>query len=177
MFLLTLLLLAPATQVKGTASPANVRLHADVWTLLELNGVKKRMEDSAPQALDDAQELMQRQCPKCTPEFFVEFKKRMLLRNTTALCMSATAAEYEKYLSDKDVVELISLQKARIAGQQVAPSEELKTKLAAVLPGMMAETMGKCSEFGAKNGIEVATEIAKEHPEYLNGPSASHSPQ
>ena len=93
----------------------------------------------------------------------------MLARNTTALCMSATASTYEKYLSDENVQELTALQRSQLAGKPVAMTNALKAKLATVARRLIAELMGKCSEIGAKNGMEVGEEITREHPEYVNG--------
>jgi hypothetical protein len=134
------------------------------------------MQDSYPQSLDDARPAMQRQCPQCTSDFYQEYKKRMLARLDTQPCMAASAAGYEKYLSDKEVLELIALQRTQNAGEPVAPSEELRTKLTAILPTMMSEIMGKCGEAGAKVGAEVGAEIFKEHPEYFNGSSTPKTP-
>jgi hypothetical protein len=82
---------------------------------------------------------------------------------------------YEKYLTDEDVTELISLQ-AKIKNSEPATlSARLKEKLTSLMPTIMSEAIAGCTQIGAKLGAEIGAEIEKEHPDYVRNKGAEHN--
>jgi hypothetical protein len=78
--------------------------------------------------------------------------------------------EYQKFLTDSEILELISLQQNKGTTPPPVPSDELKSKLSSVLPSLQGEILGRCTEIGAKLGGEIGEEIETEHPEYVKKP-------
>jgi hypothetical protein len=176
--MLATVLLAAAFVSPQTASPKadipaskiDPKLHADSAQLVELSGLKKKVQETLSKGLADGSKKIMEQCPSCKPEFAEEWTKRMLTRMNPDEFTAVYLEEYEKYLTDDEIVELIKLQQGMNEGHPVTPTDQLKEKLTKVLPSLMSETMGRCTQIGAKLGAEVAGEITKEHPDWAGTP-------
>ncbi len=179
--LLFALYLAPA-QTPGprplAATPAAVdpKLHADVLKLVEISGARQQVQASVLKSVPDGKKSMMEKCPNCTPEFGDEWAKRMTQRLNADEFVAVFVEEYEKYLTDADVIELISLQQNAGATPPPAPSDRLKSRMESVMPSLMGEIMGRCTEIGAKLGGQIGQEIQAEHPEYLHATPAPAKP-
>ena len=66
----------PSAQGETTVTKkVDPKLHADAIRLVEVSGVKQRLEDNLEMVVDGAQKVMMDQCQRCTPEFGKEWKK------------------------------------------------------------------------------------------------------
>jgi len=113
---------------------------------------------------------MDAKCPRCSSKFGDEWEKRMLERLNVNDFLAVYAGVYEKYLTDAEITELISLQKTNKNGPPPTPSPALKQKLESVMPSLIGDAMGGCAAVGAKLGGQIGQEIEREHPEYLKAP-------
>ena len=64
------------------------------------------------------------------------------------------------------VAEIPTVVSSRTAEQPVSLSPALQ-KVLDLLPAIMGEIAGGCTEIGARLGGEIGAEIGKEHPEYV----------
>lgn len=149
-------------------------LHADATKLVELSGAKQRLLDNLDSMVEEARKQMMDKCPRCSPEYGNEWKKRFIARTNVDDYIDVYVRTYEKYFTDAEINELIALQKD--ASKTAVPSPALKEKLTAVMPSLMADVMGDCTKIGAKLGAEIGAEIEREHPEYLKPPADSTKP-
>jgi hypothetical protein len=154
------------------AKKVDPKLHADAVRLVEVSGVKKQLQDSFENTVEESRAAMMDKCKGCAPEFGKEWKKRFLERANMNDYLDVFVRAYEKYFTDAEVNELIGLQKDTSKG----PSAALKEKITKVMPDLMAETIGECSKIGAKLGAEIGGEIEREHPEYIKPPANSTKP-
>lgn len=155
----------PSKQEETTsAKKVDAKLHAEAIKLVEGSGAKKRLQDSLENIVDESQKAMMDKCPRCTPEFGKEWKRRFLERTNINDYLDVYVRAYEKYFTDAEINELISLQKDP---SKTAPSPELKEKLTSVMPALIGDAVGDCSKIGAKLGSEIGGEIEREHPEYM----------
>jgi hypothetical protein len=164
---------APTEHPAGQAAPEpankiNPKLHADVLKLMDLMGVREILESNLKPLVEKSSKEKVAQCPKCSPEFREEWAKRMLARIKVDDFLEVYVQAYEKHFTDEEITELISLQRKKNDLPPPSPSPELKEKLEAILPTLLSEIMGGCTQVGAKLGGEIGMEIAKEHPEYLD---------
>lgn len=174
------LLLAPqqATTKPGTPpTAAETMLHADVVKLLEISETRDRLQAGIPSMVEQGRKAMMDKCSTCTPEFGEEWAKRMAARLNVQDFVDATIQAYEKDLTDTDIKELIAFQEQRKIDPSAAPSAELKKKLTAVMPDLMADITAGCVRVGAKLGGEIGAAIEKEHPEWTKGASNPQAPQ
>jgi len=117
--------------------------------------------------LEEGRKQMMQQCTQCGPAFGEEWTKRMLARLNADDFLDIFVEAYEKNFTDDEILELIKLQEKNNDSQPPAPSPHLKEKLNTVMPTLMSEIMGGCTQVGAKLGAEVGAEIEIEHPEYM----------
>lgn len=143
------------------------KLHADVLKLLELVGIRELLETNLKPMVDKGKQEMMTQCPKCSPEFGEEWAKRMLARLKVDDFMQVYIQAYEKHFTDAEIAEMISLQSTKKDMPPPSLSPQLKEKFNAVMPTLLSEIMGGCTQVGAKLGGEIGMEIGKEHPEFL----------
>jgi len=146
------------------------QLHDDAIKLVEISGVKERIQGGLPQMVEAGKKQMMENCQACTPAFVDEWGKRMLERTNVNDFVDVYVRVYEKYFTDAEISELIALRKASKQSQTTGPSPLLKQKLASVMPSVMADTLGGCAQVGAKLGAEIGDEIGREHPEYMRKP-------
>jgi hypothetical protein len=159
-----------------TAKQIDPKLHADAIKLVEVTGAKQRLQGGLTENVAKGKTQMMETCPKCAPAFADEWEKRMLERIRVNDFLDVYVRVYEKYFTDEEITELIALQSSHKDSQTVEPSPALKQKLASVMPSLMGEAIGGCSQIGAKLGAEVGAEIEKEHPEYVKA-KASPDPK
>jgi hypothetical protein len=163
---------SPADKPNAQNSPdaadkASAKLHADAIKLVEATGARQRVQGGLKQMLEEGKKYMMGKCPACKPAFSDEWEKRMLERLKVEDFLAVYVRVYEKYFTDEEITELISLQSAKQDSPPRTPSPALKQKLDKVMPSLMGEAIGGCSEIGAKLGAEVGAEIQKEHPDYV----------
>jgi len=159
---------------QGSAKEAASKLHADAVKLVEVSGARQRLKDGMTGMVEEGRKAMMEKCPACSPEFGDAWTRKMLERINIEDFLAVYVRVYEKYFNDDDLVELISMQKARSEGRQQDPSPPLKKKLDSVMPSVLGDSIGGCSEVGAKLGAEVGAEIEKEHPEYIKETPQDH---
>jgi hypothetical protein len=151
------------------------KLHADVLKLMDLMGLRDLLESSMKPLVGKGKQEMMAQCPKCSPEFGEEWAKRMLARLKVDDFMEVYVTAYENHFTDAEITEMISLQSKK---KDVPPpnlSPQLKERLNAIMPTLLSEIMGGCTQVGAKLGGEIGMEIGKEHPEFLEAKPESRS--
>jgi|ERR1700733_1393892 hypothetical protein len=119
---------------------------------------------------------MMENCQRCTPEYADEWKRRFLERSNLQDYLDVYARVYEKYFTDAEINELISLQKDKGTSKAPSPSPTLKEKLTSVMPDVMADSIGGCAKIGAKLGGEIGSEIEREHPEFMKPPADKNRP-
>jgi len=147
------------------------KLHADAIKLVEVSGAKQRLQDNLEKMVDEAQQMMMDKCPRCTPEFGKEWKRRFLERTNVNDYLDVYVRVYEKYFTDAEISELIALKKD--TSKTASPSPALKEKLSAVMPALTGDAIGDCGKIGAKLGAEIGSEVEREHPEYMKPPDST----
>lgn len=162
-----------STQGQITVAKVDPKLHADAIKLVEVSGAKQSIQDSLEKLVDEGEKSVMDKCQRCTPEFGKEWRKRFLERTNINDYLAVYVRVYEKYFTDAEINELITLQKEPSGA---TPSPALKAKLTAVMPSAMADSIGDCSKIGAKLGAEIGAEVEREHPEYVKPPSHSSKP-
>jgi hypothetical protein len=166
----------PKAASSASAKDVDPKLHADAIRLVDASGAKQRLQDSFKQMVDDGAKQMMEKCSRCTPEYRDEWKKRFLARSNLQDYLDVYVSVYEKYFTDAEINELISLQKDHGTSKVAIPSPALKEKLASVMPSVVGEAVGGCAQIGAKLGSEIGAEIEREHPEYLKPPPDKNNP-
>jgi hypothetical protein len=160
----------------AAAKKVDPKLHADAVKLVEVSGAKQRIRDNLKQMVSEGKKQMMEKCPRCTPEFGDEWEKRFLERININDFLDVYVRVYEKYFTDAELNELIALQKEKETSKTASPSPALKEKLTSVMPSVMGDSVGGCSQIGAKLGAEIAGEIEREHPEYIRPPAKEDKP-
>ena len=135
--------------------------------LVEVSGARDKIVAAMPAALEDAQQKFTEQCKTCTPEFIAEWKKRVAAQLKPEAFLKICIEEYETYLTDPELKELIQLTQDNAAGKKTPPSPELVAKMTSVMPTLMSKIVGRSSEVGAKLGGDIALQITAEHPEWV----------
>ncbi len=159
-------------QTAGSSS-VDPKLHADAITLVEISGIKQRIQDNLNKTVAAGRKQMMETCQRCTAEFGDEWEKRFLNRTNINDYVEVYVRVYEKYFTDGEISELIALQNAKKESATASLSSALKEKLTSVMPSVMSEIMGGCAQVGAKLGAEIGMEVEREHPEYIKPPSES----
>ncbi|HSZ61400.1 MAG TPA: hypothetical protein VK828_06365 [Terriglobales bacterium] len=159
-----------------TAEKVDPKVHADAVRLVEVSGARQPLEDNFKQMVDDGAKQMMDKCQRCTPEYRDEWKKRFLERSNLQDYLDVYVRVYEKYFTDAEINELITLQKDKGTSKVASPSPALKEKLTSVMPDVMGDSIGGCAKIGAKLGAEVGSEIEREHPEYMKPPATESKP-
>jgi hypothetical protein len=159
-----------------TAKKVDPKLHADAIRLVEAVGAKQRIQGSFKQMVDDGAKQMMEKCTRCNPEFADEWKMRFIARSNFQDYLDVYVRVYEKYFTDAEINELISLQKSDGTSKTASPSPALKEKLTSVMPSAMGDSVGGCAQIGAKLGAEIGSEIEREHPEYLKPEADKNGP-
>jgi hypothetical protein len=172
---------SPADKPSGqsasaTAKKVDPNLHTDAIKLVEASGAKQRLQDNFKQMVDSGAKAMMENCPRCTPEFADEWKKRFLERSNLQDYLDVYARVYEKYFTDAEINELIALQKDKGTSKAASPSPALKEKLASVMPDLMADSIGDCAKIGARLGGKIGSEIEREHPEFMKPQADKNGP-
>jgi hypothetical protein len=158
------------------AKKVDPKLHADAIRLVEASGAKQRLQDNFKQMVETGAKAMMENCQRCTPEYADEWKRRFLERSNPQDYLDVYARVYEKYFTDAEINELISLQKDKGTSKAPSPSPTLKEKLTSVMPDVMADSIGGCAKIGAKLGGEIGSEIEREHPEFMKPPADKNRP-
>ena len=158
------------------AKKVDPKLHADAIRLVEAAGARQRLQDNFKQMVDDGAKQMMEKCPRCSPEYGEEWKKRFLERSNLQDYLDVYVRVYEKYFTDAEINELIALQKDKGTSKAASPSPALKDKLSSVMPAVMGDSVGGCAQIGAKLGAEIGGEIEREHPEYLKPQADKNGP-
>jgi len=160
----------------ATAKKVDPKLHADAIRLVEVSGAKQRLQDSFKQTVDEGVKQMMEKCPRCTPEFADEWRKRFLERSNLQDYLDVYVRVYERYFTDAEINELIALQRDKGTSKAASPSPALKEKLTSVMPSVMGDAVGGSAQIGAKLGAEIGSEIEHEHPEYMRPPADKDKP-
>jgi len=158
------------------AKKVDPKLHADAVRFVEVIGAKQRLQDSLKQLVSESKQRMMEKCQRCTTEFADEWEKRFLERINIQDFLDVYVRVYEKYFTDAEINELIALQKEKEISKTASPSPTLKEKLTSVMPSVMGDSIGGCSQIGAKLGGEIGAEIEREHPEYMKPPAKADKP-
>jgi hypothetical protein len=143
------------------------QLHADALKLVEISGAKQRLQDNLKPMVSESKKRMMEKCERCTADFADEWEKRFLARINLQDFLDVYVGVYEKYFTDAEINELVTVQKGKETSPSVSPSPVLKEKLASVMPSLIGDAVGGCSRIGAKLGGEIGAEIEREHPEYM----------
>jgi len=175
-FVLPLLLAYAFTAQAQTATasqkPVDPKLHADVLRFVEISGVRKLVQNSFAQSIEDGKKSLVEKCTACAPAFGDEWAKRMSQQLNPDTFVAVFVEEYEKYLTDADILELIALRQNAVA----APSDQLKAKLATTMKTILDEASGRCAQIGAKLGSDITRDIEAQHPDYMHSGSAPPKP-
>jgi hypothetical protein len=151
------------------------KLHADAIQLVEVSGAKQRLQESFPKLIEDGRKAMMERCPTCTPAFADEWAKRMRDRVNVDDFLAVYVRVYEKYFTEQEIIELIALQRQKDGTGAATMSPALKQKLTDVMPALLGEAVGTCTQIGAKLGGQIGNEIEREHPEYFKAPTKPES--
>jgi len=130
------------------------------------SGFREKMPALLDANMETGKVSMRKQCEECSEEFVDEWARRMKTRMNVDELVDLAGGVYEKIFSAEELEQLIAGTAAMRAGRQAEVSEELKKKATEKLPAVIGAISGAFSEYGAKKGMEVATEIGKEHPEW-----------
>ena len=152
------------------SQPDNSEVCRNALKLVEVSGGKQRMQISLPQMIETAKAQMQREFPSYSAAFMDEWGKRMLTRIKVDEFAAVAAGVYAKYLTNSDILALIAAHESRKDSQPAALSTELQQRLTSLMPKIMGEIVGGCTELGAKIGGAVGREIETEHPELVPKP-------
>jgi hypothetical protein len=163
-------------QDTSAAKKVDPKLHADAVKLVEASGARERVKGSLKQTVEEGKKKIVEKCSTCDSAFADEWGKRMLERLKVDDFLDVYVQVYEKYFTDDEINELISLQRTNENSQTPEPSAALKAKLASVMPSVMGDAVGGCAKIGAKLGGEIGAEIEKEHPEYLKAKAQANKP-
>jgi hypothetical protein len=161
------------TRVFTVNNGVDPKLHAEVLQLVELSGVREKLEAQKQALVEEGRKKMAEKCPKCAPEFGNEWAKRMLARLRTEDFIHVYVSAYEKYFTREDIAELIAIKKKAKAHEQAVATPRLREKMQSVMPSLMGDIVGGCTKVGAELGSKVGGEIEKEHPEYFKEAYAS----
>ncbi len=145
-----------------------VQAHLTAVKLVELSGARDRIVASLPDMIEQGKAAVQKQCPDCNPAFFAEWGKRMSARLKVDDFLNVAVRAYENRFTNEELTELLAVVSARTAEKPISLSPALQRKLSDLLPAIMGEITGGCTEIGAKLGAEIGAEIEKEHPEYAS---------
>jgi hypothetical protein len=175
-------LLAPAVTTPRTAVPATSRPHAgnrqfhdNVATLIGLTGLRRELLANREAFVQQTKQEIVRRFPSYDPSFAEECARRIERRMSIDQFVEVAVTVYEKNFTNQDVLEMIQIQKDVRASRTPAISSRLQEKLNTVAVTVHSEIVGGFAELGYKLGGQVGQELAKEHPEWLNG-SESFSP-
>jgi hypothetical protein len=167
---------------KSAKSAVDPKLHADAARLVELSGARERMQEGVDQLLKDLGAKFNEKCKGCDPAAGLEWSRRMKLKIKVEDLLDIMVRAYEKYLTDEEINQLISLMtdQKRTSDQKTSsgqkseqprkPLPELQQKLTTVMPALQGEIIGGGAQLGAALGTETELEIRKEHPEYFPAP-------
>lgn len=155
-------------QPSSSAAPskAAAQLRTDVLKLIELDGTKKRLQINLKQMVDKGKVQMMEQASLCNSAFADEWARRMLARANVDEFVNVVVTVFETHFNDVEVRQLIAARKADGTAEPSSISPELKQKLERIMPTVLSEIIGGCTQVGAKLGGEIGQEIAREHPDY-----------
>ena len=161
----------------GAPQVVDKNLHEKAKELVDLMGVRQRMQDNLDKSLQEGKENVQRQHPGWDPAFSEEWLKRMRARTNIDDYVDVVIRVYEKHINTEEIEALIVAQ--RDLNESKAPSlaPALKGKLSAMAVTLQSEIMGGCTEVGAKLGGEIGKEISAEHPEWVKEPKPTEQPK
>jgi hypothetical protein len=175
-------LLAPAVTTPRTAAPAASRSHAiskqfhhNVVTLIGLTGLRRELLSNRETLVQQSKQEILRRFPSYDPAFADEAARRMEQRMSVDGFVDVVVAVYEKNFTNQDVVEMIRIKKDVMASKTPVISPRLQAKLSTAAVTVHDEIIRGFAERGYKLGGQIGQEIAKEHPEWLNG-SETFSP-
>ena len=139
--------------------------------LVDLMGVRKSFETDHGKMMVVAKQKLMHDFPSLNPAFANEWAKRIAARMNPEDYVAIAAHVYESHFSDDELGELVEAQKNVNAGKRSALSQALRDKLQSSMPAVASEIAGGFTQAGAKLGLEVAQEVAKEHPEWVKRPA------
>lgn len=153
-----------------------VEVHLTAVKLVEMTGGRDRFVASIPELIEQGKAAMRKQCPDCNPAFVTEWGKRMTARLKADDFANVAVRAYEKRFTNDELTEFLAVVSSQKTEKPAPLSPTLQKKLSDILPAIMGEITGGCTEIGAKLGGEVGTEIEKEHPEYFPAKPKSDKP-
>ena len=153
-----------------------IEVHLKAVKLVEMSVGRERLAASIPGIIEQGKAAIQKQCPGCEPAFFTEWGKRMTARLKVDDFVNVAVRAYQKRFTDGELTEFLTVVSSRTAEKPVSLSPALQKKLLDLLPAIMGEITGGCTEIGAKLGGEIGAEIEKEHPEYVPPKPKSDKP-
>ena len=150
----------------GPTSELAAERHRKAVELVEVTGSRDRLVAAIPDMVEQGKAEMRKECPDCRPEFLKEWGKRMAVRFKADDFVNVAARAYEKRFTSDELSQFLAVAASQKTDKPVSPSVVLQKKLEDLLPAIMGDIAGGCTELGARLGAEVAAEILKEHPEY-----------
>jgi len=161
----------------SSGSRASVEVQSKAIKLIDVSGARDRLMTSFPAIVEQGKAAMRNQCPKCDPAFISEWGKRMMVRLKIDDFVHVAAEAYEKHFTSDELTQLTTFVTSQKAGTPSPLAPALQKKYSDLLPTIMGEIVGGCTELGGKLGRDVGTEIEREHPEYFpNSKSAKTQP-
>jgi hypothetical protein len=151
----------------ASAPEVSAEVHMKAVKLIEASGARDRLVAAIPDLIGQGTAAMQKQCPDCKREFFEEWGKRMTARLKIDEFVSVAVRAYEKRFTLDELTEFLSVANSRKTDHPLTLSPALQKKVMDLMPAIMGEMTGGCTEIGARLGGEIGAEIEREHPEYL----------
>jgi hypothetical protein len=143
-----------------------------VATLIGLTGLRRELLNNREAFVQQSKQEILRRFPSYDPAFADEAARRMEQRMSVDQFVDVVVAVYEKNFTNRDVLEMIQVQKDVRASRTPAVSPRLQAKLSTAGVSVHSEILGGFTELGYKLGAQIGQEIAKEHPEWMNGSEA-----
>jgi hypothetical protein len=165
---------APAAATSTVPAPANAaaavdpQLHASVLQLFDVMDLRAKILEGQKAAMPDAKrKLIEASKGAINEQFADEWEKRMLSDARIDAYVVVVASVYEKHFTNAEIEELTQIQRDSNDKKTPTVSESLKAKLGKDGIAVQSEIMGGCTEVGARQGGEIAQEIAKDHPDWM----------
>lgn len=165
------------TMHPGPAVPAiDVKAHDATVHLVQVLGLKEKMIEGMDADLDKGVEAMKAQVSSLSPEFTQEWRRRMKARLKPEDFVAVVVQVYERHFTTEELEELSNVAIGRKEGKAVALPQAFKEKFQKDAVEIQSEIIGGTSQIGAKLGMEIGQEIAREHPDWTSS-SASQTTQ
>jgi hypothetical protein len=158
---------AQAPEQPAPVPDVTAEVHLKAVKLVEMSGERDRFVAAIPEMVEKGKAAMQKRCPDCNPAFSTEWGKRMAARLKVDDFFNVSVRAYEKRFTSEELTEFVAVLSSQKTEKPVPATPALQKKLLDLLPGIMGEIAGGCTEIGAKLGAEIGGEIQEEHPEWL----------